>query len=78
MNQFGIVCKKYRIEAPVMGLNPKDVKGLDIHLRSALDQYKAEKGIDFSNKNEQNSKAANDLGDSRRKIRRTGEAILTK
>ena len=51
MNEFSIVCKQYRIEPPAMSVNPKDIKGLDLNLRSALDEYKAERGIDFSSKN---------------------------
>jgi len=76
MNEFNIVCKQYRVDVPTFKIDPKELKGLDLRLNSALDEYKAERGIDFSDKNKKNE--AGSLSDSRRKERRPGEAILTK
>lgn len=48
MNEFNIVCKQYRVQVPEIKMDQKELRGLDLKLPSAIDEYKAERGIDFS------------------------------
>lgn len=56
-----------------MKIDPKDLKGLDLKLTSAIDEYKAERGIDFSSANADNRASTGELSESGvRKTRRPG------
>ena len=41
MNEFQITCKQYRIEVPTIKIDQKELKGLDLKLPSAIDEFKA-------------------------------------
>lgn len=78
MNEFQIVCKNYRIEVPDIKIDQKQLKGLDLKLPSAIDQFKAERGIDFSKPTESKDLDTEKLGDSRsRRNRKKGQPIVS-
>lgn len=54
MNEFNIVCKQFRVQVPEIKIDQKELKGLDLKLPSAIDEYKAERAIDFSRPAETN------------------------
>ncbi len=48
MNEFGIICKQFRIDVPDIKIDNKELKQLDLKLPSVLDEFKAERGIVFN------------------------------
>jgi hypothetical protein len=44
-----------------MKIDPKDLKGLDLKLTSAIDEYKAERGINFLGTNTDNRTSTGEL-----------------
>jgi hypothetical protein len=79
MNDFYIACKQYRIDVPDIKMDQKELKGLDLKLPSAIEEFKAERGINFARPSESrelnNTDRLYETGN--RNNRKKGEAILS-
>ena len=79
LNEFNIVCRQYRIQVPDIKIDQKELKSLDLKLPSAIDEFKAERGIDFSKPTQNTDKSKTEsLADSRtRRDRRKGQPVVS-
>lgn len=76
LKEFEITCKQYRVQVPDIKLDPREIKNLEIKLPNALEEYKAERGIDFAQSSSKQPNQTQELADSRAKKRKTGEPII--
>jgi hypothetical protein len=78
MSDFQIACKKYRIDVPDIKIDQKELKGLDLKLSNAIDEFKAERGIDFTRPSANEKTKTEGLGDSRAgRDKRKGEPVVS-
>ena len=76
INDFHIVCKQHRIEVPDIRIDQRELKGLDLKLPSAIEEFKKERGIEFGPVGQEEGKKKSE-GEGTRRERRKGEAIVS-